>query len=167
MRGAHRPICEIPITVTGSSPLARGARPSNQSVETLQGIIPACAGRTLFQLPLLVSHRGSSPLARGALQAMGQGFSACGDHPCLRGAHATGALTLSSSVGGVYKEVAYPLPPSGISNINIVPELLTAPSGTYFSVNGLTTTSYWISRWSGATPSQNLVIRFKLTGTWS
>ena len=66
MRGEHLSTQSMPLPMTGSSPHARGTRYFWYSLSALAGIIPACAGNTVFW-----NVEGS----------------AGGDHPRMRGEH--------------------------------------------------------------------------------
>ena len=92
----------------GSSPHARGALATHllsgaqgrdhprmrgehvrlyDAVADSLGIIPACAGSTVFQLPNIHTMVGSSPHARGAPTARPTTAPTWRDHPRLRGEH--------------------------------------------------------------------------------
>ena len=92
----------------GSSPLARGLRDFKDALRLGFGIIPACAGFTLYDTVPQPHEEGSSPLARGLLSGLGlasvvlriipacAGFTVTApwvgtrrrDHPRLRGVYA-------------------------------------------------------------------------------
>ena len=78
MRGEHGHAPEVGDKFEGSSPHARGARPCTILVSNLIRIIPACAGST-------------KPEARS--------FFSWGDHPRMRGEHATSRLHPRTVVG--------------------------------------------------------------------
>ena len=50
MRGEHPAVTFEPLAMVGSSPHARGALDSRQGLPLGHGIIPACAGSTVFYL---------------------------------------------------------------------------------------------------------------------
>ena len=105
MRGEHPFHHVLPTVYKGSSPHARGARPSADPRLPRRGIIPACAGSTCGQyrhhgaardhprmrgehaMPRSFASnlRGSSPHARGALQPDGSGRCARGIIPACAG----------------------------------------------------------------------------------
>ena len=139
MRGEHSPFAPCTCQPRGSSPHARGARHRAVCRVRGLGIIPACAGSTctrstlqsaawdhprmrgehldrMFVFPLT---EGSSPHARGALNAVGSELRgrgiipACagsthrreaadppqGDHPRMRGEHETHPVTVAMTLG--------------------------------------------------------------------
>ena len=96
------------VCIEGSSPHARGARPSPSSSASTprdhprmrgehlpgphpaghaRGIIPACAGSTGGMPAIVPPETGSSPHARGALGSQRRTRAWAGDHPRMRGEH--------------------------------------------------------------------------------
>ena len=78
MRGEHAALNVEALAAAGSSPHARGTLPTDCCMRTRTGIIPACAGNT-----------GSDPPT----------FARSGDHPRMRGEHAS-SLAISKSWKG-------------------------------------------------------------------
>ena len=119
LRGEHESRSLLACSLTGSSPLARGAHLADAAGEGADGIIPACAGSTtsgsqgrpsagdhprlrgehLFQPPLLMVCWGSSPLARGARRGSGNHRRYGGIIPLARGA--LNPVTLRTGGGGI------------------------------------------------------------------
>ena len=64
MRGEHRPTKAPAVSRLGSSPYARGAPTSRRVLSIMSGIIPACAGSTLYNL-VIAFFNGDHPRMRG------------------------------------------------------------------------------------------------------
>ena len=64
-RGEHRIVAGTHAPATGSSPLARGTRPTTRVERKQRRFIPARAGNTTYSIVLASWAAGSSPLARG------------------------------------------------------------------------------------------------------
>ena len=91
-RGEHSALAPLFLVAVGSSPLARGTHPDSLSPDSDHRLIPARAGNTMSNVPVLtaqtahprsrgehsgvslpgLSLHGSSPLARGTPSAMGE-----------------------------------------------------------------------------------------------
>ena len=67
LRGEYLKIRFIERKGIGSSPLARGILVLNEIIKGSTGIIPACAGNTLFFTPVMVLFR-DHPRLRGEYQ---------------------------------------------------------------------------------------------------
>ena len=78
MRGEHMADAYKGLHIRGSSPYTRGARKQLDSVSIAPGIIPACAGSTHSRLVFNVSS---------------------GNHPRMRGEHATFSSASALSAG--------------------------------------------------------------------
>ena len=107
LRGEHMSLISPEMTISGSSPLARGTRLIISATVDLLRIIPACAGNTRLSGPttrverdhprlrgehqgdgrMTVPCMGSSPLARGTRTERDDQHHPAADHPRLRGEH--------------------------------------------------------------------------------
>ena len=106
--GSTALVVTVPLTLTGSSPHARGARRGANTTLVLSGdhprmrgehvardlvhgaegrIIPACAGSTSHESMRFSSIMGSSPHARGARTSPRASRRLGRDHPRMRGEH--------------------------------------------------------------------------------
>ena len=115
MRGENIPASCKAVTISGSSPHARGKLVRSWATLASSGLIPACAGKTSFMLsavnrswahprmrgenrwkPVMVSLlRGSSPHARGKLAPRFQPDFVCGLIPACAGKTLTVSATAS------------------------------------------------------------------------
>ena len=105
LRGEHHSVHESQNSLSGSSPLARGTRGLHHRGVHSGGIIPACAGNTLYAIwspmeyedhprlrgehicsaLLFLILEGSSPLARGTLKIQGPLLKCSGIIPACAG----------------------------------------------------------------------------------
>ena len=139
-RGVYQVPDPLNICLTGSSPLARGLRPSPRIPRPRGRIIPARAGFTRFVMCISTGMAGSSPLARGLLFNIREsgladgiiparaGFTRPGtdgptehpDHPRSRGVyvkspvHGIGTSGSSPLARGLLPAARRPVGPTGI-----------------------------------------------------
>ena len=85
MRGEHIKYTLEGATSQGSSPHARGTHCLRSARRPCAGIIPACAGNTVFEALIALASRGSSPHARGTLVEVPNVFSVHGIIPACAG----------------------------------------------------------------------------------
>ena len=98
-RGARNRVREL-VPVLGDHPRMRGEHEKlSLNEQAIERIIPACAGSTASEMPLMKLVTGSSPHARGALSQMPAMSTSGWDHPRMRGEHARALFAVQFDVG--------------------------------------------------------------------